>query len=302
MAKMKSAFLKWSAVSVACFLATIILILGTLGIAGLFKLHLRRASLPQVDIAYTPERILRGKAIADGFCGGCHSLTGTLTGGPDIGKDLPLPIGSFIASNLTPSGHLKNWTDAEIFRAVRNGIDAEGRWLIIMSYTNAGKLSDEDTKAVIAYIRSQPAAGQPTVDPPDQLTFLGLVMLGAGMLPTGKPVTSAVVSAPQKGPTTEFGSYILSYQDCRECHGANLRGGVEGQLAPVGPDLSIVKEWSLDQFIATLRTGRDPGGHELSKQMPWRPASRMDDQELTAVYQYLTQLTEPQNTATRLGE
>ncbi len=182
----------------ACFMATVLLILSSLGIAGLFKLHSRRASFPQIDVALTPERILRGKAIADSFCGGCHSQAGTLTGGPDIGKDLPLPIGSFIASNLTPAGRLREWTDAEIFRAIRNGIDAEGRWLIIMSYTNAGKLSDEDTKAVIAYIRSQPAAGQPTVDPPDRLTALGLVMLGAGLLPTGKPVTSAVVSAPPK--------------------------------------------------------------------------------------------------------
>lgn len=298
---MKSAYRKWSALSLACFMVTILLILATLSIVGLFTLHSRRASLPQIDVPSAPERILRGKAIADSFCGGCHSQTGTLTGGPDIGKDLPLPIGSFIASNLTPAGHLQSWTDAEIFRAIRNGIDAKGRWLIIMSYTNAGKLSDEDTKAVIAYIRSQPAAGQPTVDPPDQLTPLGLVMLGAGMLPTGKPVTSAVVSAPQKSPTSEYGTYILSYQDCRECHGANLRGGIEGQLPPVGPDLNIVKEWSLDQFISTLRTGVDPGGHELSKQMPWRPAGQMDDQELTAVYQYLTQLSEPQNTAARAG-
>jgi mono/diheme cytochrome c family protein len=299
---MKSAFLKWSVVIVACFMAAIILILGTLGGAGLFKVHSRRAPLPEVDIASTPGRILRGKAIADSFCSGCHSETGTLTGGPDIGKDLPLPIGSFIASNLTPAGHLKGWTDAEIFRAIRNGVDADGRWLIIMSYTNAGKLSDEDIKAVIAYIRAQPAAGQPTVDPPDQLTLLGLVMLGAGMLPTGKPVTSATVSAPEKGPTAEYGSYILSYQDCRECHGSNLRGGVKGQLAPVGPDLNIVKEWSLDQFISTLRTGRDPVGHELGKEMPWRPAGRMDDQELTAVYQYLTQVTVQENTAAQSGE
>jgi hypothetical protein len=48
------------------------------------------------------------------------------------------------------AGRLNRWSDGEIFRAIRNGIDADGRWLIVMSYTNAGKLSDDDTRALIA--------------------------------------------------------------------------------------------------------------------------------------------------------
>lgn len=39
-----------------------------------------------------------------------------------------------------------------------------------------------------------------------------------------------------------------------------------------------------------MRTGRNPGGYELSKQMPWRPIGKMDDEELGAVYEYLTHL------------
>jgi hypothetical protein len=77
-------------------------------------------------------------------------------------------------------------------------------------------------------------------------------MLGAGMLPGGKPVFTGVITAPPKRPTMQYGEYILSYQDCRECHGANLTGGVEGQLGPIGPDLNLVKEWKLEGFIATI--------------------------------------------------
>jgi hypothetical protein len=77
----------------------------------------------------------------------------------------------------------------------------------MMSYIRAGRLSDDDIKAVIAYIRSIPAAGNPTPDPPDHMNMLGLVMLGAGMLPTGKPIITGHVSAPLKGPTREFGEY-----------------------------------------------------------------------------------------------
>src|SRR6266699_1069448 len=88
--------------------------------------------------------------------------------------------------------------------------------------------------------------------------------------------------------TSAFGEYILSYQDCRECHGRHLTGGVPGQIGPLGPDLNLVKQWNLAEFIATMRTGIDPNGQELSKQMPWCLLGRMDDEELAAVHEYLT--------------
>jgi mono/diheme cytochrome c family protein len=249
------------------------------------------AGAPALDlkIATTDEQILRGQAISNGFCSGCHSRTGTLTGGLDVAKDLPAPIGSFVSSNLTPAG-LSHWSDGDIFRAIRNGVDRDGHWLIIMSYTNAGKLSDDDTKAVIAYIRSLPAAGTQTDNPPDHLNLLGVTMLGAGMLPKGKPVSTGIVTAPPRSPGLQYGEYILSYQDCRACHGDKLTGGVPGQLAPLGPDLNLVKGWKFEEFVATMRTGVDPNGHELGKQMPWRPVGRMADEDLRAVYEYLTHM------------
>jgi hypothetical protein len=137
---------------------------------------------------------------------------------------------------------LRRWSDGEIFRAIRNSVGADGRWLTVMSYTNAGRLSDGDIEAVIAYLRSLPAAGEPTPEPPDRLNPLGAAMLGAGLLPSGNPVIAGPIAAPPKGPTARFGEYILSYQDCRLCHGAQVTGGVPGQLAPLGPGLDMVKD------------------------------------------------------------
>jgi mono/diheme cytochrome c family protein len=248
------------------------------------------APAPDLKVGGTPEQIQRGQAISDGFCSACHSKTGTLTGGLDIGKDFPVSVGSFVSSNLTPAGQLSHWSDGDIFRAIRNSIDRDGHWLMIMSYTNAGNLSDDDIRAVIAYIRSLPAAGKPTENPPDHLNPLRVMMLGAGMLPKGKPVSIGIVTVQPKSPTLQYGEYILSYQDCRACHGDKLTGGVPGQLGPLGPDLNLVKGWKLEEFIATMRTGVDPNGHELSKQMPWRPIGRMGDEDLHAVYEYLTHL------------
>ena len=283
-------FLKWGGTGLAALLATVVALIGVVLMVGLFKLHARSAPLVTMTIAGTPEQIRRGKEISDSFCSGCHSKTGPLTGGNDVGQDLPVRIGFFVSANLTPAGPLSRWSDGEIFRAIRNGVDHDGRWLIIMSYTNTGKLSDDDTQAVIAYLRHLPAAGQQKANPLDHLNLLGLLMLGSGMLPTGKPISRGIVTAPPKAPTVQYGEYILSYQDCRECHGKNLTGGIPGQLPPLGPDLNLVKEWKLEEFVIAMRTGMDPNGHEIGEQMPWRSIGKMDDEELGAIYAYLIRL------------
>jgi mono/diheme cytochrome c family protein len=288
--RIKNAFLKWSGVSLTALLSTVATTISVLLVVGLFKLHARTAPAVALNISPTSEQIQRGEDIANGFCSGCHSKTGTLTGGNNVADDLPVPVGAFVSSNLTPAGPLNGWSDGDIFRAIRNGVDRDGRWLMIMSYTNAGKLSDDDTKAVIAYLRHLPPAGQQTPNPPDRLNPLGVLMLGAGMLPTGKPISHDTISAPPKASTAVYGEYILSYQDCRECHGKDLSGGVPGQLAPLGPGLQLVKDWKLEEFIATMRNGVDPNGHEIGKQMPWKPIGRMSDEELGAIYEYLTHL------------
>ena len=172
-----------------------------------------------------------------------------LTGGVDLGKDFPMPLGSFVSVNLTPAGPLKDWSDGEIFRALRNGIDRDGQVLSVMSGARGRHLSDDDVQAVIAYLRSQPAVANETPLPPDQFGPLALILVGAGVIPEGEPPITQAIAMPPKGPTAEFGKYILSYQDCVVCHGADLTGGKPGQLAPVGPNLSAVKGWTREQFI-----------------------------------------------------
>jgi mono/diheme cytochrome c family protein len=287
----KRRFLKWGGAGLAGLAATAFGLLGLISLMGVDRLQARRAPVPDLKVAGTPEQVHRGQAIASAYCDACHSSAGTLTGGRDLGEHLPLPLGRFITANLTPAGQLSRWSDGEIFRAIRNGVDAEGNWLMIMSLTNAGKLSDADIKSLIAYIRSVPAAGMPTPNPPDRLSPLGLMMVGADLLPGVKPVITGTVTAPPKAATVEYGEYILSYHDCRQCHGADLMGGVQGQFGPIGPGLTLVKEWKRDDFISTLRTGIDPTGHRLDdNRMPWRAIGKMDDEELGAIYEYLTHM------------
>lgn len=284
---------KWIGGFASGLIALVIALVSVLMLVGMVKAYTpRTAPTPDLTVAGTPEQIARGRHLANSFCASCHSTTNELplTGGVDLGKDFPMPLGTFVSANLTPAGPLKDWSDGEIFRAIRNGIDRDGQVLFAMSGARGRHLSDKDIEAVIAYLRSQPAVTNETQTPLDQFNPLALILVGAGVIPEGEPPITQAIAMPPQGPTTEFGKYILSYQDCVLCHGENLTGGKPGQLAPVGPNLSVVKDWTQEQFITTLRTGVDPTGHALNKLMPWQNIGRMDDDELAAVYAYLTSL------------
>jgi mono/diheme cytochrome c family protein len=123
--------LKWAGAGLSVLLSAAVCLISILTVAGLSQLHTRGASAPSLKVAGTPENIRRGQAIADSFCAACHSNAGPLTGGVDISKEFPIPIGSFVPSNLTSAGELARWSDGELFGAIRNSIDADGRWLIV---------------------------------------------------------------------------------------------------------------------------------------------------------------------------
>ncbi len=63
---------------------------------------------------------------------------------------------------LTPTG-LKDWTDAQIAKAIRDGVDRNGQpYRPPMAYEFYKNINDADMAAIIAYLRSlqpQPTAG-----------------------------------------------------------------------------------------------------------------------------------------------
>jgi mono/diheme cytochrome c family protein len=289
----RNAIVKWGGIVLSGLLTLVFAAVSVVTLVGLVNIYApKNIPVPDVTIAGTPEQIQRGEHLANAFCVECHSTNRQLplSGGRDLGTDFPIPLGSFVPSNLTPGGELKGWSDGEIMRVLRSGVDDNGRKLMFMSLVNVRYMSDDDLKSMIAYLRSQPAVENKTQDPPDQPTFLAAVMTGAGMLPSGLPPVTGSISAPAKGATAEYGEYLIGFQDCRGCHGQDLTGGKEGQLAPIGPNLRQVKDWTPEQFITTIRTGVDPSGYHLKETMPWQTMGRLDDIELAAMHAYLASL------------
>ncbi len=269
----------------------LVVVLSAIGLVRLYWPHGNPA--PALTVAGTPEQVARGAHLAASFCASCHSANGELplTGGVDLFADIPVPLGSAFSANLTPAGRLANYTDGEIFRVLREGVDNKGNPLIMMGIVRVRHMSDDDIHAVIAFLRSQPAVANDVPLPLDQPNFLTAIMGGAGMLPAMQPPVQGPIVAPPAAETVAFGEYNISFQDCRDCHGADLHGGVAGQLPPIGPDLAVVKGWTREQFLTTLRTGLDPSGHQLTDAMPWRQIGLLDDTELGAIFLYLQSLS-----------
>ena len=291
----RNALLKWGVVALAGLFTAVVALVAILAGRGLYLLYTSppHTPAPSLSVAGTPEQVARGQHLALAVCAACHSANGQLplSGGVDVAKDIPVPIGNSIPFNLTPGGPLKNWTDGEIMRVLRQGVDRDGRPLLTMSTLRLRLLSDDDIQSVIAYLRSQPALP----DPPKQGDYPNLllaIIAGANLIPPPPPLVTGSINAPPKAPTADFGKYVLSYNDCTLCHGADYSGGTPGGLTPVGPSLRVVLGWTRDQFINTIRTGVDPSAHALDPaKMPWQNYRNMDDDELGGIYAYLHNLS-----------
>lgn len=274
----------------------ILVVVLVVGIAGIWINANRQLTatvtrgVPNVQVQTTPDKIARGRYLVSTVpgCAGCHASNSqadppVLDGG--VLEDAAA-LGYFPAPNLTPGGRLKNWSDGEIARAITEGISKDGRPLIIMPSENFKELSQDDLTAVIAYLRSMPSVDRELGNV--SLSPLGIILLGTGQVPTS--VQQPYQSKPpiQAGPTKEFGTYLVTIAGCRDCHGKNLDGKDQPPGPPPGPTLQIVKTWTDQQFLTTLRTGKDPSGKSLDPNlMPWQQFGKLSDNDLKAIYEYL---------------
>lgn len=290
----KRALLKWVGVVLAGLLTLVLALVLVVVLIGFYKLNAPHNNpVANIKVAGTPEQLARGGKLAAG-CGGCHSTTHRppLDGGNDDFFAGGPPLGSLFAPNLTPGGELKDWSDGEIIRAIREGVDKSGRPLLVMPSAGLRNLSDADVQSLVAFLRSQPAVKHDVPEP--RVTLLAALFVGAGMFETSAqtPITQPII-APPPGATADYGKYLVSFSGCRDCHGENLVGGVPGGFAPVGPNLTVIgSKWSESDFVKALRTGVKPDGKSFAETMPWQEfAAAYSEDEIKGVFAYLKMLT-----------
>lgn len=301
-------------------LVGLILTVVVLGLGALFLLFPRVDAAPDLKVQITPEKVERGKYIANSVavCMDCHSqrdwssfsgplMKGTLgMGGERFSREMGFP-GIFYSKNITPAA-LGTWTDGEIYRTITSGVDKDGNALFpVMPFHQYNQLHDQDIHAVIAYLRSlepiESEIPERTVDFPVNL-----------ILRTMPSVRKNIEAAPDKADKVAYGKYVITMAGCIDCHTPVKNGNIimdqvfsggREFVMPGGvltssnltPHASGLKNWTADQFVHTFKQYQDSsyvspklGPEDMNTLMPWMMYSGMEEEDLQAIFAYLQSL------------
>jgi mono/diheme cytochrome c family protein len=273
---------------------------------------------PEVTASTDTAVIARGHYVVRNLanCAQCHGDTTrreALMAGEDVplsgGNIFDVPPGTFYVRNITPDEEtgIGRFPDKAIARALRNGVGHDGRALL--PFMEMQGLSDEDLVAVVSYLRSQPPVHN--LVPMHHYTLMGKVIKATVLAnPVGPKTTPPKVSP--HGATIENGRYLVeSVALCWACH--TQRSNMTGEL--IGPRFGGAKDfevshgrrwsppnitsdstgrlgqWSEDVFVARFRAGRVLPGSP----MPWQGFSRLNEDDLRAIYRYLKSVPPAEN-------
>src|SRR6187402_1346535 len=135
-------------------LAIIVLVAGVLGIAwwrsnvAMARVYAPAAATLAID--NSPAQLERGRHLSvTRGCTGCH---GDKLAGHIVFE--AAPMGRYAASNITPAGNLRLYSDTQLEQAIRHGIGFAGTPLVFMACNESTRLSDDHVAARIAYLRS----------------------------------------------------------------------------------------------------------------------------------------------------
>ena len=299
-------------------LIALILIVG--GVIIYLRFALPNVPLKNISVQSTPERIMHGKYLANHVtvCMDCHSprdwerfsgppVAGTLgRGGEIFDQKLGFP-GSFSSPNITPY-RLREWSDAEIYRAITSGVSRDGRALFpIMPYPAYSTLDSEDIYSIIAYIRSIPdiSYNPPVSDPAFPMNLVVRTF----------PSPARPLPRPSPSDTLKYGEYLVKAAGCIECHTPAVHGQIDKSHAFTGgrefqlpnglltsPNITPDEETGIgrltrDDFVRRIMA-YEPSAYtppkikagDMQSIMPWTMYGGMESTDLGAIYTYLRSL------------
>lgn len=287
--------LKWTGITLGAVIGLLSAVLVAIYILSIVRLD-HTYTVPVTELAIPTD----AAALAEGQrqfstrgCVDCHGPDGA---GKMVVAD-PL-VGTIMASNLTAgqggiAGQYTTGADWE--RAIRHGVGADGKGLVIMPSQEFYPINDADLANLVAFIQSLPPVDHETA--PIAVGPLGRILHVTGIA-TLLPAEIIDHYAPRpavvaKGATKEYGEYLA--KTCTGCHGATLSGGPMPGVpaeAPYPRNLTPhletgLGQWQEADFVQVLRTGIRPDGSQLAASMPWQAFSVMTDEELSALWLYL---------------
>lgn len=245
---------------------------------------------------------------AIGNCVTCHTADG---GKPYAGgRPIKTPFGTIYGTNITPDPEtgIGRWSEAAFRRALREGLDREGRHLYpAFPYDHFAKLSDEDIAALYAYIMTRAPVAART--PSNELYFPFNIRSLIGLWKTLFFEPGAFRADLAKSVEWNRGAYLVEgLGHCGACHtprnalGAEVKrkplagGEAEGWHAPaLDAENPAPVPWTEEQLARYLRTGLDE--HHAIAAGPMQPVVRnlagVSDEDVRAMASYLGSFAGP---------
>jgi mono/diheme cytochrome c family protein len=234
-------------------------------------------------------------------CGSCHTPLGPegYVATQELGGRLveETPAFTAIAPNITPAGRVKDWTDAELAKAIREGVRPDGSVIgMPMPFEVYKGLSDTDLASIVMYLRTVPAVEN---DP-------GTSAYNIPLPPAWGPPIASVADVPE-GVTAEYGAYLAGPMGhCTVCHttfgpqgpmldtalgagGQEFHGpwgtSVAANITPTG-----LSGYSDAELATIITTGARPNGSRLLPPMSIGHYAKMKPNDVQAVVLYLRSL------------
>ncbi len=244
----------------------------------------------------SPEQVERGRHLATivSQCQFCH---GSDLGGREAADDFW--IGRLDSTNLTAGegGIARRFSTEDWVRAIRFGVRADGRSLLLMPSRHLSRITDADLAALIAYLRQVPPVDRmPRQSRFGPVTRLAIALGGVRDIFSAHDVATAegrrVALRPAADPA--YGAYLVELGNCRICHKADLRGGLHPLALPDEPEppslvgAGSLPGWTVTDFAVAMRAGRTPDGRVLDREyMPWPAFAGLSDLEIEALWSFL---------------
>ncbi|QIB34326.1 cytochrome c [Ancylobacter pratisalsi] len=199
-----------------------------------------RSALAPIDppstASFSDDEVRRGAALAlIGDCRTCHTAPDARTFAG--GLAMPTPFGTIYSTNITPDPEtgIGRWSLAAFTRAMREGVDREGRHLYpAFPYDHFSLTTDGDVKALYAFLMTRDAvvAHAPANDLPFPIN-IRLVLAGWKLL-FFHP--GPFVAEPSRDAQWNRGRYLVEgLAHCGACHTPrNLMGAEIGSRAFAG--------------------------------------------------------------------
>lgn len=258
-------------------------------------------------LAHGETPVERGRYLVETIagCGNCHTPMGP--GGPDPDRHLAgglvvldVPEMRAVSPNITPDREtgIGAWSDAEIARAIREGVRPDGRVLgPPMPFDLYRGIADDDLAAIVAYLRTVP----PVSNRPERSTY-------HFPLPPSYGPPVGHVPAPDRSDPVAYGAYLAGpVGHCIECHTPMGTDGLPdfahrvgwGGLEIPGPwGVAVTRDitptalgaWSDEEIVRAVTQGVSRDGTKLMPPMAYAYYAGIAPDDLAAIVAYLRSL------------